>query len=117
MATRHATGRLRRPSAMQLNNIGIAEGANIRPARYLLTDLCATGFSDWTRSAGRSSRRMLLLPVIVIAAARGSAQPSALRVIEVYQGLVRAFQRCGKGYELRSGQLYACTIAAFADRR
>ena len=28
MAARHATGRLRRPSAMQLNNIGIAEGAN-----------------------------------------------------------------------------------------
>jgi hypothetical protein len=55
--------------------------------------------------------------VIVVAAARGSAQPSALRVIELYQGLVRAFQRCGKGYELRWGQLYARTIAAFADRR
>jgi hypothetical protein len=47
----------------------------------------------------------------------GSAQPSALRVIELYQGLVRAFQRCGKGYELRCGQLYARTIAEFADRR
>ena len=98
-------------------HIGIAEGANIRPVRYLLTDLCATGFSDWTRSAGRSCRRMLLLPVIVVAAARGSAQLSALRVIELYQGLVRPFQRCGKGYELRCGQLYARTIAAFADRR
>jgi hypothetical protein len=48
MATRHATGRLRRPSAMQLNNIGIAEGANLRAVRYLPTDLCATG----KRSAG-----------------------------------------------------------------
>jgi hypothetical protein len=28
MAARDATGRLRRPWAMQLNNIGIAEGAN-----------------------------------------------------------------------------------------
>ncbi len=55
--------------------------------------------------------------VIVVAAARGSAQPSAFRVIEPYQGLVRPLQRCGKGYELRWGQPYARTIAAFADRR
>src|SRR5260370_38163269 len=48
-----------------------------------------------------------------LAAARGSAQPSALRL---YQGLVRAFQRRGKAYELRCGQLYGRTIAAFADR-
>lgn len=27
---------------MQLNHIGIAGDANIRPVRYLLTDLCAT---------------------------------------------------------------------------
>jgi hypothetical protein len=33
----------------------------------------------------------------------GLAQPSALRVIELYQGLVRPFQRCGKAYELRCG--------------
>jgi hypothetical protein len=114
MATRPATGRLGRPSAMQLNHIGIAEGANIRPVRYLPTDLYAIGSSGWTRSAGRSCRRMLLVPVIVVAAAWGSAQPSALRQ---YQGLVRAFQRRGKVYELRCGQLYARTIAAFADRR
>jgi hypothetical protein len=63
MATRHATGRLRRPSALQLNNIGIAEGANLRPVRYLLADPCATDFSDWTRIAGRYRRRMLLVPV------------------------------------------------------
>jgi len=69
------------------------------------------------RSAGRSYRRMLLVPVIVVAAARGSAQPSALRVIELYQGLIRPFQRLGKTYELRCGQLYERTIAAFADRR
>ena len=92
----------------------IAEGANIRPVRYLLTDLCATGFIDRTRSATRSCWRTLLLPVIVVAAAQSSAQPC---VIELYQGLVRAFQRCGEGYELRCGQLYARTIAAFADRR
>src|SRR5712675_2874338 len=104
MATRHATGRLRRPSAMQLNNIGIAEGANIRPVRYLPTDLYAIGSSGWTRRAGRSCRRMLLVPVIVVAAARGAAQLSALSVIELYQGFVRPFQRPGKAYELRSGQ-------------
>jgi hypothetical protein len=40
MATRRATGRLRRPSAMQLNHIGIAGRANIRPVRYLRDDLC-----------------------------------------------------------------------------
>jgi len=61
MATRHATGRLRRPSAMQLNHIGIAEGANIRPVRYLPTDLCAIGSRGWTRKAGRSCRAALRL--------------------------------------------------------
>jgi hypothetical protein len=61
----------------------------MRPVCYLLTDLCATGSSGWTRSAGRSCRRMLLVPLIVVAAAWGSAQPSALRVIELHQGLVR----------------------------
>ncbi len=85
-----------------------------RPARYLLVDLCATEFSDWTRSVGRSYPGMLLVPVIVVAATRGSAQRSALGL---YQGLVRAFQRRGKAYELRCGQLYERTIAAFADRR
>jgi hypothetical protein len=93
---RHATGRLR-----WSNHIGIAEGANIRPVRYLPTHLCATGFNDWTRSAGRSC--MLPLSVIVVAAERGSAQPSVLRGIELYQGVVRLFQRCGKDYELRCG--------------
>jgi len=64
---------------MQFNHIGIAEGANIKPVRYLPTDLCAIGRSGWTRNAGRSCRRMLLVPLIVVAAARGSAQSSALR--------------------------------------
>jgi hypothetical protein len=99
---------------MQLNNIGIAEGANIRLVRYLLTGLCAIGSSGWTRNAGRSCRRMLFVSVIIVAAARGSAQSSALRL---YQELVRPFQRRGKAYELRCGQLYTRTIAAFADRR
>jgi hypothetical protein len=43
MATRHARDRIRRPSAMQLHRIGIAEGAT---GRHLLVDLRATGFSD-----------------------------------------------------------------------
>ncbi len=51
MATRHAAGRLRPPSAMQLNHIGIAEGPNIGPVRYLPTDLCAIG-----SSAGRATQ-------------------------------------------------------------
>jgi hypothetical protein len=46
-----------------------------------------------------------------------AAQSSVLKVIELYQGLVRPFQRCRKDYELRCGQLYARTIAALADRR
>jgi hypothetical protein len=71
---------------MQLNHIGIAGDANIRPVRYLLTDLCAIGSSGWTRSAGQSWRSMLLVLVIVVAAARGLAQSSALRVIVLYQG-------------------------------
>src|SRR5712671_7267701 len=45
---------------------------------------------------------------------RGVRLNSALRL---YQGLIRAFHRGGKDYELRWGQLYARTIAAFADRR
>ena len=57
---------------------------------------------------------MLLLPVTVVAAARGLAQSSTLRL---YQCLVGPFQRRGKTYELRCGQLSARTIAAFADRR
>src|SRR6476646_12271021 len=89
----------------------------MRPVRYLLTDLCPCGFSDWTRSAGRSCRRMPLLPVIVVRCGAGSAQPSTLKVIELYQGLVRPFQRCGSAYELRCGQPYARTIAAFAHPR
>jgi hypothetical protein len=60
---------------------------------------------------------MLLAPLIVVAAARSSAQFSALRVIKLYHGLVRPFQRLGKAYELRCGQLYARTIVAFADQR
>jgi len=63
---------------MQFNHIGIAGGANIRPVRYLLTDLCAVGSSSWTRSVGQAWRSC--------AAARGLAQPSALRVIVLYQG-------------------------------
>ena len=56
------------------NSIHIGtESANIRPVPYLPTDLCATGFSDWTRSAGRYCRRTLLVPVIVVAAVWGSA--------------------------------------------
>ena len=71
---------------MQLNHIGIAGDANIRPVRYLLTDLCAIGSSGWTRSVGQSWRSMLLVLVIVVATARGLAQPTALRVIVLYQG-------------------------------
>jgi hypothetical protein len=69
---------------MQLNHIGIARDANIRPVRHLPTDLCAIGSSGWTRSVGQSWRSMLLVLVIVVAAARGST--SALRVIVLYQG-------------------------------
>jgi hypothetical protein len=58
---------------MHLNHIGKAEGANLKAVRYLPTDLCATG----KRSAGRSCRRTLLRSVIAVAAALGSAQPSA----------------------------------------
>ena len=49
----------------------------------------------------------------------GAGFGSILRVevIKLYQGSVRPFQRLGKTYELRSGQLYARTIVAFADRR
>jgi hypothetical protein len=79
MATRDATARFREPSAMQLNHIGLAEDANKKTGRCLLVDLCATEFSDWTRSASRSHRHILLVPVIVVAAARGSAQSSSLR--------------------------------------
>jgi hypothetical protein len=43
MATRHARDPIRRPSAMQLHRIGIAEDAT---GRHLLVDLRATGFSD-----------------------------------------------------------------------
>jgi hypothetical protein len=110
MATRPATGRLSWPWAMQLNS-RIAEGARLTPVRYLLTGLCATGFSDL------DARRRTLVPIIAVAAAREPAQTSALRVIELYQGLVRVFQRCGKCYEHRCGQLYARTIAVVADRR
>jgi hypothetical protein len=49
MATLHATARFRRPSAMQLNHIDIAEDATVR---HLLVDLCTTEFSDWSASQG-----------------------------------------------------------------
>jgi hypothetical protein len=82
MATGPATGSLDRRSAMQFNS-PIAEGANIRPVRYLPTDLCAIDSTGWTRNAGRSCRRMLLVPLIVVAAAWGSPQPSALSYTKV----------------------------------
>jgi hypothetical protein len=86
------------------------------PVRYLLTDPCATGFGDCTRSAGPSRWRMLLLPVIVVAAARVRRTLRG-EGAERYQGLVRPFQRREKAYELRCGQLSARTIAAFAGRQ
>jgi hypothetical protein len=39
---------------------------------------------------------MLLVPVIVVALVRGSAQFSVPRLIELYQCIVRAFRRCKK---------------------
>jgi hypothetical protein len=41
---------------------------------------------------------MLLVPVIVVSLARGSAQFLVLRVMELYQRIVRSFQRCKKAY-------------------
>jgi nitrous oxide reductase len=84
---------------------------------YLLADPLQPASSGRTPNARQSCRRTLLLPVIVVAVAPASAQSSALNVIELYQGLARAFQRWGKSYEFRCGQLYACTIAASADRQ
>jgi hypothetical protein len=87
----------------------------MRPLRYLLADPCPAGFSDWTRSTGRPCRRMLLVPVI---GRRGEGfGATSASVIEIYQGLIRPFQRLGKTYEHRCGQPYARTIAALADRR
>src|SRR5712671_1312781 len=114
MAARHATGRLRWPSTMQLNSRRHCRGREHKTC--LLTNLGATGFRDQMRSAGQSCRRALLLPSLW-SQWREVRLNSALSVIELYQGLVRAFQRCGKDYELRWGQLYARTIAAFADPR
>jgi hypothetical protein len=81
---------------MQLNHIGIAAGADIRPVRYLLAQrldaqrrTVVPAHAARARHCGRSGA--------------GSAQPSALRVIALYQGLVRPFQRLGKAYELRCG--------------
>jgi hypothetical protein len=53
----------------------------------------------------------------VVAGAWRLTQLSALKVIELYQGLVRPFQRCEIVYELRCGQLYTCTMAVLADPR
>ena len=57
---------------MHLNHMGKAEGANLKAIRYLPA-LYATS----KRRAGRLCRRTLLRSVIVVAAALGSAQPSA----------------------------------------
>ena len=62
MATSLATSRLRWQPAMQLNSHQHRRGREYKAVRYLLTDLCAIGFSDWARSAGRPCRRMLLVP-------------------------------------------------------
>jgi hypothetical protein len=78
MATRHATGRFRRRSAMQPSNIGIAEGTNIRPVRYLILVQSALAAE---RAGGRSRQRMLLVPVIMSQRRGVLAQPSAVKVI------------------------------------
>jgi hypothetical protein len=53
---------------MQPSNIGIAEGTNIRPVRYLILVQSALAAE---RAGGRWRQRMLLVPVIMVAAARG----------------------------------------------
>jgi hypothetical protein len=100
---------------MQFNS-GIAAAANIRPGRYLPTDLCTIGSGGWRCDAGRSCRRMLLVPSLWLQRRWVRSEPPRWG-IELYEGLVHPFQRWGKGYELRCGQLYERTIAAFADRR
>jgi hypothetical protein len=45
-------------------HIGIAQGANIRSVRYLLTDLLQPASATGLRSAGLSCRRMLLVPTL-----------------------------------------------------
>jgi hypothetical protein len=75
----------------------------MRPVRHLSTDLCPTGFQRL------DAQRRTVAPAHAAPArhcGRSGAEfgsPSALRVIELYQGLVRPFQRCGKDYELRCG--------------
>jgi hypothetical protein len=79
MAAGHATAAFRRPSAMQLNPIGIAEDANKKTGRHLLVDLSATECSVWSAPQDGHTGAILLLPIMVAAAARVSAQSAALR--------------------------------------
>jgi hypothetical protein len=88
MAAGHAAGHLRWPSAMQFVHVCIAAGANFRPVCYPLTDTLRR--LDAER---RTVVPVHLLPsVIVIAAARGSAQ-LRVEVTESYEGVIHAFQR------------------------
>jgi len=90
---------------MQLNHIGIADGSLCNRLQWL------------------DAQRETVVPAhaarVPYCCRSGAGFGSNLRVevIKLYQGLVRPFQRRGKAYELRCGQLYARTIVAFADRR
>src|SRR5216684_5573940 len=88
MATRHATGRLRRPSAMQLNNIGIAEGANID-----LSVICRLILVQSAPAAGRATQdgragACCSCPSLW-SQRRGVRLNPRVEVIKLYQGLVR----------------------------
>ena len=114
MVARHETGGLCRPLVMQFNSHQLQ--------RARTKDLPGICWFFCNRVQRLDVRRRTVVPahalriVIVVASVPGSAQSSALRAIELYQGFVRTLQRLGKDCERRWGELYAGTMAAFADR-
>ncbi len=93
MATRHAAGRLRPPSAMQLNQD--------------LSVICRLIFVQ--SALALDAQRRTVVPAHAARSRHccrsgaGFGSTLRLRVIEKYQGLIRPFQRLGNTYELRSG--------------
>src|SRR6266446_5996342 len=97
---------------MQLNNIGIAEGANIRPVRYLPTDLCAAPAAGRATQDGRAGA-CCSCPSLW-SQRRGVRLNPRVEVIKLYQGLVR--YELSLRPTLRSYNCGVCRPTAYGTR-
>ena len=111
---RPETGRLRRPSAMQLHSRRPRRGCEQKDQPVICWLIFVRSRSATGRAAqdGRAGACCSFRHCC-----RGCARFGSTLRVEVISRSNSSFPKAWEGYELRSGQPYACTIAAFANRR